>query len=368
VIVLTAVLSLFAAFAATVREPIVQEPDVAPPRPTARQLEELESAYQTLHGEYERAYKSWADGYMAARKTGKDPYADDPTRIFLPRFRELLAKGLDHAAVSVLAGDADISWQENLALFERLATEHARESWASEIVDVLPAVFLTTDWERVSRACDAFVEQRQGDALAARLVFEVASNLKDVVVVEGPETVYEHALVYYHRYLERWPDGAQAELARQGIFALEHLRVGKPAPELVGKDVDGNELRLSSLRGKVVVIDFWATWCAPCRRELPHLKDLLALHPRGFAVLGVANDDDPEEFRPLLRTLEVTWPNVFEGATSGPISQSWSVSGLPTVFVLDAEGVIRAKQPQDLDALVEKLMHERGAPVPTPPR
>lgn len=117
---------------------------------------------------------------------------------------------------------------------------------------------------------------------------------------------------------------------------------GSPAPPLVGKTIDGDAFDLETMRGQVVLVNVWATWCAPCREEFPELRRLAEVHAdRGFAIVGVNVDR-----RNLLRAVKqmatdfsLPYPIVFD-----PESESigaWDLKGYPTSFLVDREGVIR---------------------------
>jgi thiol-disulfide isomerase/thioredoxin len=122
--------------------------------------------------------------------------------------------------------------------------------------------------------------------------------------------------------------------------------------------VDGQAIRLSDLRGKVVVLDFWATWCPPCRAMIPHERELVKKHAgQPFVFLGISADTDRNRLRDFLREQGMTWPNAFDGP-DGPIQQLYQITYFPTIFVLDAEGVIRDKDVRgpDLERAVERLL------------
>jgi thiol-disulfide isomerase/thioredoxin len=142
----------------------------------------------------------------------------------------------------------------------------------------------------------------------------------------------------------------------------EGVGTGVPAPDFTAQTVDGQTVRLSDLRGKVVVLDFWATWCPPCRAMVPHERELVKkLAGKPFVFLGVSADNDPNRLREFLRDQQMTWPNVCDGP-GGPLQQLYQITYYPTIFVLDAEGVIRAKdvRDHDLERAVEALLAKVG--------
>ena len=150
-------------------------------------------------------------------------------------------------------------------------------------------------------------------------------------------------------------------LAEAALFELRNLAVGKPAPEIEGEDVDGRRFKLSDHRGKVIVLTFSGNWCGPCREMYPRERALAArLKDRPFALLSVNTDPDRETLRKSIREGEITWPCWFDGGQDGPITSRWNVLSFPTVFVIDAKGVIReiGLRGDELERAVERLLGE----------
>jgi len=125
--------------------------------------------------------------------------------------------------------------------------------------------------------------------------------------------------------------------ARRRFFALS-----KEPIELAFTAIDGRAVDLRLLRGKVVLIDFWATWCGPCIEELPNVKRTYAeLHDKGFEVIGVSLDaeKDRKKFIDLVAKEGVAWPQRFEGkGWNDSLARKYTVSGIPAMFLLDQEG------------------------------
>jgi cytochrome c biogenesis protein CcmG/thiol:disulfide interchange protein DsbE len=121
----------------------------------------------------------------------------------------------------------------------------------------------------------------------------------------------------------------------------------QPAPDFTLTSLDGERYTLSKLRGKVVLVNFWATWCPPCRREIPDLSRLHTKYKdRDFMVLGISLDEiDPDQIRKFAKNYKISYP-VLHGPRSelGEIAKSYGgIQAIPTSFLIDKQGNIRAR-------------------------
>jgi thiol-disulfide isomerase/thioredoxin len=113
-----------------------------------------------------------------------------------------------------------------------------------------------------------------------------------------------------------------------------------PAPDFSLRARDGGEVRLSSLQGQVVMINFWATWCGPCRQEMPLLEQLQAKYgPLGFTLLGVNVEPDSAAATAWLKGVPVSFPILFD--TRNAVAESFGVQGMPSSVFVDRAGRVR---------------------------
>lgn len=118
------------------------------------------------------------------------------------------------------------------------------------------------------------------------------------------------------------------------------IMVGEPAPDFALVDLDGREIRLADLRGRPVVINFWSTWCQPCKIEHPVLQRAPAIYP-DVAFLGVLYQDDPASARRYLSRAPVQYAQLVD--PGGKVSIAYGVTGVPETFFISPEGVITHK-------------------------
>jgi peroxiredoxin len=122
----------------------------------------------------------------------------------------------------------------------------------------------------------------------------------------------------------------------------EIATVGKPAPDFTLVDRKGNSWTLSELKGQVVFINFWATWCPPCREEMPSMQNLYTKQPKDtFKMLAVLNKDDPVLADAFAAKFNITMPILDD--QNNTVGKEYGLTGLPETFIVDKQGVLREK-------------------------
>ena len=128
-------------------------------------------------------------------------------------------------------------------------------------------------------------------------------------------------------------------LAAASAFAVAPA-ANASAPDFTLRGADGRNVRLDELRGQVVLVNFWATWCGPCREEMPHLETLYEkYHKSGFVLLGVNVDDDPHVALATAAKLNVSFPVLLD--TDKKVSKLYDLNTMPSTVVIDRDGKMR---------------------------
>jgi peroxiredoxin len=136
--------------------------------------------------------------------------------------------------------------------------------------------------------------------------------------------------------------------------------VGKPL-DLSFTALDGRQMALSQMKGKVILIDFWATWCAPCVAELPNVKAAYdRLHSRGFEVVGISFDNSRDALTKFIAEKGLAWPQYFDGkGWQNQLGRQYGIHGIPTMWLVDKKGVLRDLKANGLlEEKVEQLLEE----------
>ncbi|MEI6536588.1 MAG: TlpA disulfide reductase family protein, partial [Verrucomicrobiaceae bacterium] len=162
--------------------------------------------------------------------------------------------------------------------------------------------------------------------------------------------------------LKAHPEGKYAPVIKEKLESNKAVADLKSKPlDLKFTAVDGREVDLSKMSGKVVLIDFWATWCGPCVGEVPNVvKTYEKLHAKGFEIVGISLDQDKSKLEGFTKEKNMSWAQYFDGKGWGnEISTRFGIKSIPAMWLVNKKGLVVSTNARGkLEAEVEKLLAE----------
>jgi thiol-disulfide isomerase/thioredoxin len=219
---------------------------------------------------------------------------------------------------------------------------------------------------------------RSGVNLPAKSDAEIAKNMEEILAAADADKATKAQASYVRVQLARnkpeefaklaeahmkeYPDLPENRALASQIKSAEAEKTLQSKPlEMKFTAMDGAEVDLSKMRGKVVLVDFWATWCGPCVAELPNvLAAYSKLHDKGFEIIGISFDDDKKKLENFVKEKGMAWPQYFDGkGWQNQFGQQYGINSIPRMWLVNKQGmVVDTNARQDLAGKVEKLLAE----------
>ncbi|MFN0137485.1 MAG: TlpA family protein disulfide reductase [Phycisphaerae bacterium] len=329
--------------------------------------------FDTIKTEFTVAQQQWFGrlSELEGKPEAAELYKNGPANDFVPRVQKLVESLKGDDAIEPLMwllvnsrGLREGGQRSAAQAADRLARDHADSTKLLSFAGDLRVAALCAERESLLRlferigARGADSESRALGRFLLGFTLQLDKSGDTALPVDVVAQNRSRALELMRSVLSDFEVTKAAAEARGFIFELERLQIGMVVPPLEGKDPDGQTIRLADHAGKVVVIDFWATWCWPCRQMLPHLRELSErMRGRPFALLAVSSDSDVAALKRMLAKERMTWLNILDGE-KGRIATEWNIYNWPTTYVIDHEGRIRHRdlREKELDEAVVRLV------------
>lgn len=292
-------------------------------------------------------------------------------------YRVLMGNG---KPINILIRDVEYSYKAPAAAYEIIgdsiehkASEAILAYWGHDFIRKMSEGMLVTGIEKSAKENDlskkaeyeeklkVLLQERENekndfltryaDCLAAPY-FIVMNLLKGIPVEETEE--------FYNRMGEKAKSSPKGVELKESIAKMRALAPGSKAPEFTLPTTTGEQLSLNSLQGHIVILDFWASWCAPCIAEMPVVKEIYAKYKdKGLKVIGISMDNSKAAWMKAIDKVQIPWLHVssLKGMKRCPVAQLYQVYAIPKLYIIDREGKIIAKdlRGEELKKKVDEL-------------
>jgi peroxiredoxin len=249
------------------------------------------------------------------------------------------------------------------------------------------------DWKAAEQAAEEMVAEAQGESATALAHYQFAvvffqeglqrhkdeyftraheeankalaahANFPDALYMDGAALAHlqqdDAAKARFEQYVKTMTtDGPNRQRALRYISHPELVRA-RLAPPFAVSTTEGQRISMDDLQGKVVLLDFWATWCGPCREALPHIREVARkFQGQPLVILSVSLDTDEQKWKEFIAKNEMTWPQYRDGGFEGPIAKMFGVTAIPHTFTIDADGVLQDEHIGDasIEGKLKKLI------------
>ena len=214
--------------------------------------------------------------------------------------------------------------------------------------------------EGLEKHKDEYFDRTDGEITKA---LSAASNFPDALFLDGRALAQlkkdNDAKNRFEQFVKMKPADDPVRQRAVRYIDRPELARARMAPPFAVTTLDGQRISMDDLQGKVVLLDFWATWCEPCREALPHMKEVAKkFQGQPLVFLSVSLDSDEQKWKDFVAHNEMTWPQYRDGGFGGSIAKKFGVNAIPHTFTIDTDGVLQEEHIGDasIEGKLKKLL------------